>query len=96
MEQRLRKVKKTMVDFVHPHVSGSAIAMDEDNERAKVLAENRQGSHRRKHIDVRFHFIRELMGLQQVAIHSVVSVKKHADILTKALGRKAFRRQSDL
>ena len=32
--------------------------MYEDNEGAKALAENPQGSHRSKHIDVRFHFLR--------------------------------------
>ena len=37
---------KTLLDFVQPHLSGRAIDMHEDNEGAKGLAENVQGSHR--------------------------------------------------
>ena len=66
--------------------------MYEDNEGAKPLAENPQGSHRIKPIDVRFHFLPGLVRLGQVTIHSVVSAEQHADILTKPLGREAFRR----
>ena len=47
---------KAMLDFVQPHLSGRAIDMYEDNEGAKALDKNPQGSHRSKHIDVRFHF----------------------------------------
>ena len=69
--------------------------MYEDNEGAKALAENPQSSHRIKHIDVRFHFLRGLVRLEQVTIHSVASAEQHADTLTKPLGREAFRRQHD-
>ena len=86
---------KAVLDFVQPHLSGRAISMYEDNEGAKVLGENPQGSHRIKHIDVRFHFLRGLVRLGQVTIHSVASAEQHADILTKPLGREAFRRHRD-
>ena len=46
---------KAVLDFVQPHLSGRAIDMYEDNEGAKLLAGNPQGSHRIKHIDARFH-----------------------------------------
>ena len=83
---------KVVLDFVQPHLSGRAIDMYEDNEGAKPLAENPQGSHRINHIDVRFHFLRGLVRLGQVTIHSVASAEQHADILTKPLRREAFRR----
>ena len=86
---------KAVLDFVQPHLSGRATDMYEDNEGAKALAENPQGSHRSKHIDVRFHFLRGLVRLGQVTIHSVASAEQHADILTKPLGREAFRRHRD-
>ena len=35
------------------------------------------------------------MRLGQVKIHSVASAEQHADIPTKPLGRKAFRRRRD-
>ena len=86
---------KAVLDFVQPHLSGRAVDMYEDNEGAKPLAENPQGSHRIKHIDVRFHFLRELVRLGQVTIHSVASAEQHADVLTKPLGLEAFRRHRD-
>ena len=86
---------KAVLDFVQPHLSGRAIDMYEDYEGAKALAENPQGSHRSKHIDVRFHFLRGLVRLGQVTIHSVASAEQHADILTKPLGRETFRRHRD-
>ena len=58
---------EAVLDFVQPHLSGNAIDMYEENERAKVLlAENPQSSRRSKHIDVCFHFLRELVRLRQV------------------------------
>ena len=86
---------KAVLDFVQPHLSGRAIDTYEDNEGAKALAENPQGPHRSKHIGVRFHFLRGLVRLGQVTIHSVASAEQHADIFTKPLGREAFRRHRD-
>ena len=86
---------KAVLDFVQPHLSGRAIYMYEDNEGAKALTENPQGFHRSKHIDVRFHFVRGLVRLGQVTTHSVASAEQYADILTKSLGREAFRRHRD-
>ena len=88
-------VIKAVLGFVQPYISSRAIDMYEDNEGAKALAENRQGSHRSKHIDVRFHFLWGLVRLGQVTIHSVASAEQHADILMKPLGREAFRRHRD-
>ena len=84
-----------MLDFVQPNLSGRAIDMYEDNEGAKAMAENPQGFHRSKHIAVRFRFLRELVRLGQVKFHNVASAEQHADILTKPLGREAFRRHRD-
>ena len=85
-----------VLDFVQPHLSGRVINMYEDNEGAKALTENPQGSQRSKYIDVRFHFLRGLiMRLGQVTIHSVALADQHADILTKPLGRETFRRHRD-
>ena len=66
--------------------------MYEDNERAKALAENSQGSHCSKNIGVRFHFLRGLVSLGQVTFHSLALAEQHADVLMKPLGPEAFRR----
>ena len=55
-----------------------------------LLTENPQGSHRSKHIDVRFHFLRRLVRLGQVTVRSVASAEPHADILAKPLVREAL------
>ena len=86
---------KVVLDFVQPHLSGRARGIYEDNEGAKPLAGNPQGSHHINHIDVRFHFLRGLVRLGQVTIHSVASAEQHADVLTKPLRREAFRRHRD-
>ena len=82
---------KAVLDFVQPHLSGRAMDMYEHNEGAKALAETPQGSPRSKHIDVCFHFLRGLVRLGLAPIYSVVSAEQQADILTKPLGREAFR-----
>ena len=86
---------KSVLDVVQPHLRSEAIDMYDDSEGAKVLAETPQGSHRSKHIDVRFHFLWGLGRLGQVTLHSVASAEQHVGILTKPLGREAFRRDRD-
>ena len=83
---------KAVLDFVQPYLSGRAFDI---YGRAKALTENPQCCHRSKPIDVRFHFLRGLVRLGQVTIHSVASVEQHANILTQPLGREAFRRHRD-
>ena len=85
----------TVLDSVHPHHSGSAVDMYEDNEGENTLSESSQGSHLSKHVDVRFHFLRELVRLGQVTIRSVISTEQLTGILTKPLGRGAVRMHRD-
>ena len=67
---------KAVLDFVQPYLSGRAIDIYEENEGVKALAENPQGSHRSERKDVRFHFLRGLVMLGQVTIHSVASAEQ--------------------
>ena len=83
---------KAVLNFILSHLSGRAIYMHEHNQGVKALTENPKGCHRSKHIDVHFKFLRGLVRLVQVTIHSVASADQHADILTEPLGREAFRR----
>ena len=66
------------------------VTVFEDNEGAISLASNRLASARSKHIDVRYHFLRELVEQKQIAIVKVKSERQRADILTKSLGKKLF------
>ena len=57
----------------------------EDNMGAIALAENPISSARSKHIDVRFHFVRELLLAKTIDVQCIASEERHADILTKSL-----------
>ncbi|CAB1101015.1 unnamed protein product [Ectocarpus sp. CCAP 1310/34] len=58
----------------------------EDNEGALALVQNPFSSARSKHIDVRFHFIRELFKAGKITADYVSTEEQHADMLTKVLG----------
>ena len=66
-----------------------------DNEGAIALANNPLSSARTKHIDVRFHFIRELVRSKTISVKYVPTKEQHADILTKALPGITFRNHRD-
>ena len=56
-----------------------------------ALAENPLSSARSKHIDVRLHFVRELLRAKKIDILFVASKEQHADILTKSLAATPFK-----
>ena len=64
----------------------------EDNEEAKAMAGNPLCSGRSKHIDVRWHLIRELVEKNELKVVHVASEWQHTDILMKALHAKLFKR----
>ena len=61
-----------------------------DNKSAIELAKNPVHHERSKHIDVRFHFIREHVKEKNVHLRHVVSHDQIADVLTKPLSRTLF------
>jgi len=66
------------------------IALKIDNESAIALSQNPVFHDRSKHIDVRFHYIRECVEENRVQLQSIGTVEQLADICTKALGRERF------
>ena len=63
----------------------------EDNQGAAVqLAQNPITNSNSKHIDVRHHFLRELVRQRDIIVVQVPSEFQHADILTKALAFDLF------
>ena len=81
---------RSVMSFMQPNVY--EITLMEDNEGVKAMAENPLSSGRSKHIDVRWHFIRELVEKKKLKVVHVASEWQHADILTKALHVKLFKR----
>ena len=62
----------------------------EDNQGAVQLPQNPITNSNSKHIDVRQHFIRELVGRKEVSIIHVPSFFQHADFLTKVISQESF------
>ena len=81
---------RSVMSFMQPNVY--EITLMEDNERAKAIAENTLSSGRSKHIDVRWHFVRELVEKKELKVVHVASKWQHADLLTKTLHVKLFKR----
>jgi len=61
-----------------------------DNQSAIALSKNPVFHDRSKHIDVRFHFIRECVEEGRVSVAPVGTAEQLADIMTKALSRERF------
>ena len=81
---------RVVLSFIAPEPCEASIEVLEDNQGEKALIENPLSSARSKHIDVRFHFIRELFKARKISVEYVASAEQHADILTKALSRANF------
>ena len=58
-----------------------------DNQSAIALAKNPVMHDRSKHIDIKFHFLRDYVDGGQIVIEFVETDRQLADVLTKPLGR---------
>ena len=65
--------------FMLPDVRMPCIPVFEDNEGAVQLAQNPISNSNSRHIDVRHHFLRELVGRREISIFHVSSSFQHAD-----------------
>ena len=62
----------------------------QDNQGAIFLEKNNTNKARTKHIDVRYHFIREKVQAGRITIHYCPTEQMMADILTKPLNETAY------
>lgn len=67
-----------------------------DNRSAIDLAKNPVFHGRSKHIDVRYHFIRDCVEQGLIVIKHINTSDQHADILTKALSAAKFEKMRSL
>lgn len=74
------------LDFPQPH----ATVMRVDSTSAMKLSSDAMFHSRVKHLDVKWHYLREIVANGHVAVHYVPSHLNVADAFTKALDRKAF------
>lgn len=67
-----------------------------DNKSAIDLAKNPVFHGRSKHIDIRYHFIRECVERKEVEVRHISSENQRADVLTKAMSAIKFDRMRAL
>lgn len=68
----------------------SKVVLKVDNKSAIALCKNPVYHDRSKHIDTRYHFIRECIEDQKIEVEHVRTNDQLADIMTKPLGRLKF------
>lgn len=67
-----------------------------DNKSAIDLAKNPVFHGRSKHIDIRYHFIRECVERGEIVIQHISTNEQRADVLTKAMATVKFEKMRDL
>jgi hypothetical protein len=65
--------------------------MHSDNQACIILSQDPVGHRRTKHIDVRYHYIRELVAYRKATVTYLPTQDMIADILTKPLPARSFR-----
>lgn len=81
-------LRKLLLDLGYEHKKATVIWCD--NKSAAFLTKNQAFHSRSKHIDIRFHHIRNLVEEKEVELKFCSSQEQVADILTKALGQEQF------
>ena len=71
---------------------GGPMTINCDNQGAIALAKDNKFHSRTKHIDLRFHFIREAVQDEKIAVSYIPTDENVSDVLTKALARPKFQR----
>ena len=66
----------------------------EDNEAAQALAMNENMTKRSRFVDVRFHYVREMVKENEVTVCRCNTADMAADMFTKALSRDLLNRHS--
>ena len=77
-------------------VHQSRVTIHCDSQSAIHLANHHSYHERTKHIDIRFHFIRDVIEAKKVQVVNIASEENPADMLTKSLPRTKFKQCLDL
>ncbi|CAB1112594.1 unnamed protein product [Ectocarpus sp. CCAP 1310/34] len=83
-------LRQVLWRFMLPDAGMPCIPVFEDNQGAIQIANNPITNSNSKHIDVRHHFIRELVERKEISITHVPTQFQHADFLTKAIRKESF------
>ena len=85
-------IKRLLTELGH-HIT-DPIKTLEDNQVAQRMADEIT-TKRSKHIDIRYHYVRDAAARNIIEIEYCPTADQLADILTKALPRDAFQRLRD-
>ena len=83
-----------MEDVDPPQSLRAATTILVDNQVAMKLAENPQFHNRTKHIDIRYHFIRDTLAAGEIVLQYLPTADMVADIMTKPLPRENHEKHS--
>ena len=81
-------MRRMLRSLCQEQVKGTVIYCD--NSSAIALSKNFVFHKRTKHIDKKFHYIRELVKNGEIVLQHCKTEEQYADILTKPLGQKTF------
>ena len=81
-------MRKMLRSLCQEQVKGTVIFCD--NSSAIALSKNSVFHKRTKHIDTKFHFIRELVNNGEMVLQHCRTENQFANILTKPLAQKSF------
>ncbi len=85
--QSVKHVTQLLIDF---NMTQGPLNVYEDNEGAIKLTKNWSFTRRTKHIDIRHHFVRNLVEDGMIKICHIKTDRQPADALTKALPRGIY------
>jgi hypothetical protein len=81
-------LRQLLADMLHPQEE--ATTLYEDNKSCIAIAYNPVITQHSKHIEVRFHYIRQLVKAEQVSLVYIPTAEQIADMLTKPLEKTKF------
>ncbi len=73
-------------------IQDTPTVIEEDNQGAIAMSRNPRFHGRTKHVDIRYHFIRDKVESKEILLKYCPTKNMVADVLTKALRRNSFER----
>ena len=80
---------------VHVSSDVNALELNVDNQSCIKMARNDSSSTRNKHIDMKYHIVRDLLGKKLLRLSYCPTASMTADVLTKPLRRLLFERHRE-
>ena len=81
-------LRQFLEELVYPPTSPTLV--HEDNKSTIIIISNGNDKGRTKHMDIRYHYIRELVQRKQLSVTYCPSPQMTADMLTKSLDIKSL------